>query len=105
MNPLMHAIYYTHFIFIMLSYSLHYQNLSTEIKTPSLKTTSSGDVSLNPGPSLINQTSGDNEWEVLKLEDFILSTLTQTAFHLKLRNFAVLLVSLTQLLLGFQNQN
>ena len=36
MNPLMHAMFYTHLIFIMLSHSLHYQNLSTEIKTPSL---------------------------------------------------------------------
>ena len=33
---LMHAICCTHLIFIILSYSLRYQNLSTEIKTPSL---------------------------------------------------------------------
>ena len=34
MNLLMHAIYYTYLIVIMLLYFLHYQNLSTEIKTP-----------------------------------------------------------------------
>ena len=78
MNPLMHAICYTHLIFIMLSYSLRYQNLSTEIKTPSLncycyfRVISVWIQALLILIKLQILMSGT----FLKLEDFILSTLT-----------------------------
>ena len=49
----------------MLSHSLHYQNLSTEIKTPSLNC-----YCYFPWPSHINQTSGNTEWDVFKDRGF-----------------------------------
>ena len=63
MNLLLHAVCYTYVIFIMLSCFLCYRNLSTEIKTLLLL---SGDISLNPGPSHMNKTSGNNDWDVFK---------------------------------------
>ena len=66
MSLLMHAICYTHLIFIMLSHFLHYQNLSTEIKTPSLLLLLSCNISLNSGPPHMDHPSGSNEWDVFK---------------------------------------
>ena len=103
-NPLMHAICYTYLIFIMLSYSLRYQNLSTEIKTPSLNCYCYFRVISVWIQALLILIKLQiiMSWTFLKPEDFILSTLTWIAFYLNLKNFAVLLFSLTQLLLGFQ---
>ena len=106
MNLLMHAICYTHLTFIMLPYSLGYQNLSTEIKSPSFNYYCYFRVlSVWIQALLILIKLQIMSRTYLKLKDIILSTLTLIAFYLKLKNFAVLRVSLTQLLLGFQNQN
>ena len=94
MNPLMHAVCYTHPIFIMFSYFFF-----------KLLLLLSGDISLKPCPAHINQTSDNNSWNVSKARGLHFIHINIIAFYLKLKNFPVLLVSLTQLLLGFQNQN
>ena len=66
MSLLMHAICYTHLIFMNLSHFLHYQNLSTEIKTPFLLLLLSCDISLNSGPPHMDHPSGSNEWDAFK---------------------------------------
>ena len=60
------------FVFFALS-KFKYRNKDSFFKLLLLL---SGDISLNPGPSHMNQTSGNNEWDVFKARGFILSTLT-----------------------------
>ena len=67
MNLLMHAISYTHLIFIMLSHfcipKFKYRNKDSFFKLLLLLW---GDISLNPGPFPMNQPSGNNEWDFFK---------------------------------------
>ena len=50
------------FVFFALS-KFKYRNKDSFLKLLLLL---SGDISLNPGPSRMNQTSGNNEWDVVK---------------------------------------
>ena len=73
-NLLMHAICYTRLIFTMLSCSFllskfKYRNKDSFFKFLLLL---SGDINQTLWPSHINQTSGNNEWDVFKDRGFYL---------------------------------
>ena len=63
-----------------------------------------GDITLNSGPFHMNQTSGNNEWDVFKAHGLHFIHININSLLPKLEEFCSI-ASLTQLLLGFQNQN
>ena len=95
-----------HVIFIMLSCFLCYQNLRNRNKDSffNLLLLLSGDISLNPGPSHMNQTSGNNEWDVFTAQGLHFTHININSFLPKLEELCGI-ASLMQLLLEFQNQN
>ena len=94
-----HVILHNAFMFFVLS-KFKYKNKDSFLKLLLI----SGDITLNPGPSHMNQTSGNNEWDVLTAQGLHFTHININSFLPKLEELCGI-ASLMQLLLEFQNQN
>ena len=94
-----HVILHNAFMFFALS-KFKYKNKDSFLKLLLI----SGVITLNPGPSHINQTSGNNEWDVFKAKGLHFIHINTNSLLPKLEELCGI-ASLMQLLLRFQNQN